>query len=76
MLANLERYLGEGGNIKPDLVKLLKDGLAGIVGGLGEAGNGAVSGMKLVVRPGETSHGMVGGQNIAEPSINHVYSSI
>lgn len=52
--ANLERYLEEG-DIKPNRVEVLAGGLVGIAGGLERLEKGAVSGVKLVVRPGETA---------------------
>ena len=54
LFANLEKYL-EDGDITPNRVEVLAGGLKGIVGGLKRLEEGTVSGVKLVVRPGETT---------------------
>ncbi|KAF7969745.1 hypothetical protein HWV62_26108 [Athelia sp. TMB] len=54
LYANLEKYLDDG-SITPNRVEVLPGGLEGIVGGLRRHEEGTVSGVKLVVRPGETT---------------------
>ncbi|KAF7978931.1 hypothetical protein HWV62_44137 [Athelia sp. TMB] len=53
LFTNLEKYL-EDGDITPNRIEVLVGGLKGIVGGLKRLEEGTVSGVKLVVRPGET----------------------
>ncbi|PFH50022.1 hypothetical protein AMATHDRAFT_61918 [Amanita thiersii Skay4041] len=45
----------EQGEIKPNRVEVLKNGLGGILGGLEKLEKDLVSGVKLVVRPGDTA---------------------
>ena len=54
LYANLEKYL-DNGSITPNRVEVLPGGLWAIVGGLKRLEEGTVSGVKLVVRPGETA---------------------
>ena len=50
----LEKWM-EAGDIRPNRIEVLSGGLRGITGGLDRLEAGTVSGMKLVVRPGETA---------------------